>query len=354
MNSLIKRMQEFPKFFRKDGSVNAPHIYKKDDFLQSALYIDILDFIEDDIPINQKVLLILDHKDTVPKCLSCNSTLVFNKSAAKFKTYCSRKCMYSGNSRTSKISNTKLDNYGDENYNNRNKSIKTCLEKYKVNNFVESSEFKKKAKQTKLDRYGDQDYNNWEKTKYIMLEKYGVPFNSQRHYTDDVLNKLTKDYLIQQHHTLKKSQTEIASDIGVDLTTISNYLTKLSIEKKYYKYSTPEQQIANYIQENYNTEIIRNSRNIIPPKEIDIYLPKYKLAIEFNGIFWHRPEIYGGDSEWLEYHNSKEQQCKEQGLGLLHIWENYGDHNELIDEAIRGQINNNYNIIYTKLYNQNS
>ncbi len=36
-----------------------------------------------------------------------------------------------------------------------------------------------------------------------------------------------------------------------------------------------------------NTPIIRNSQKVIGPKELDIYLPEYNLAVEFNGLLWH-------------------------------------------------------------------
>ena len=37
----------------------------------------------------------------------------------------------------------------------------------------------------------------------------------------------------------------------------------------------------------YSGEIVENCRNIIKPYELDIYIPKKKIAIEYNGIYWH-------------------------------------------------------------------
>jgi hypothetical protein len=50
--------------------------------------------------------------------------------------------------------------------------------------------------------------------------------------------------------------------------------------------------------------------------EIDIYLPDYKIAIEYNGIFWH--------SEFFKnkkYHYDKYNNCKILGINLIQIWE---------------------------------
>ena len=37
-----------------------------------------------------------------------------------------------------------------------------------------------------------------------------------------------------------------------------------------------------------NTNISYNDRKIIKPYEIDIYIEKYKLGFEYNGMFWHK------------------------------------------------------------------
>lgn len=40
-----------------------------------------------------------------------------------------------------------------------------------------------------------------------------------------------------------------------------------------------------------NTDILYNSRRIINPYELDIYIPKFKLAFEYNGRRWHENDI---------------------------------------------------------------
>ena len=60
-------------------------------------------------------------------------------------------------------------------------------------------------------------------------------------------------------------------------------------------------------------EIVENSREIIKPYELDIYLPKLKIAFEFNGLYWHN-ELY------LEknYHLNKTCSCENQKIQLIH------------------------------------
>ena len=77
-----------------------------------------------------------------------------------------------------------------------------------------------------------------------------------------------------------------------------------------------EKQLLNLIKSNYNGEILENSRSIISPYELDIYLPEKKLAIEFNGLFWHSSSNRSSD-----YHLKKYKMCESLGINLLVIWE---------------------------------
>lgn len=62
----------------------------------------------------------------------------------------------------------------------------------------------------------------------------------------------------------------------------------------------------------------KHKRDIIPPNEIDIYIPSKNIAIEFNGNKYHT-EWFGGKSRL--YHLEKTNLCKEQNIGLIHIFE---------------------------------
>tara|TARA_Y100000034_G_C6903063_1_gene418221 strand:+ start:1911 stop:3548 length:1638 start_codon:yes stop_codon:yes gene_type:complete len=61
---------------------------------------------------------------------------------------------------------------------------------------------------------------------------------------------------------------------------------------------------------------VMSDRTIIKPKELDIVIPNKKLAIEFNGLFWHS-EKYMNKS----YHAQKTQTCKMAGYQLLHVFD---------------------------------
>ena len=82
--------------------------------------------------------------------------------------------------------------------------------------------------------------------------------------------------------------------------------------------SKPENEVAEFVQSLIpNTQIVRNTRSIISPLELDIYIPDKKLAIEFDGILWHSE---GVGNKPKKYHIIKTMACKEKGIKLIHIF----------------------------------
>lgn len=110
----------------------------------------------------------------------------------KYKESCAKKygdCFYKQFSEAGKL--TKLNRYNDENYNNVEKSKKTCLERYGVENPMQNKDIQNKSKQTCLEKYGTEyvlssdyfsnlRYECIEKSKQTCLERYGVQWNCMR------------------------------------------------------------------------------------------------------------------------------------------------------------------------------
>lgn len=82
-------------------------------------------------------------------------------------------------------------------------------------------------------------------------------------------------------------------------------------------FSLAEKEIVDFIKSIYSGEIIENSRKIIPPKELDIYLPEKKIAIEYDGFYYH-----SGNVKPNNYHYQKTLDCEKKGIQLIHIFEN--------------------------------
>lgn len=112
---------------------------------------------------------------------------------------------------------------------------------------------------------------------------------------------------------------------------------------KDYSISNKEKELCEFI-EHLGFEIIKNSRIVIPPKELDIYIPSKNIAIEFNGNYWHT-ELNNKDKN---YHNNKTIECGKKNIQLIHIWEyEWDNHKDIVLSRIKSKLNLN-NKIYAR------
>jgi hypothetical protein len=58
------------------------------------------------------------------------------------------------------------------------------------------------------------------------------------------------------------------------------------------------------------------NRSVLNGRELDIWMPDRKLAIEFNGVYWHSDQFRDRN-----YHANKFLDCRSQGVRLIQIWE---------------------------------
>jgi very-short-patch-repair endonuclease len=99
-------------------------------------------------------------------------------------------------------------------------------------------------------------------------------------------------------------------------------------------YSIP-QLILSEICKKFIGKINYNTRKIIKPYELDIYIPKYKIAFEYDGKGWH------DKNKRKNIDNIKDGLCKENNILLIRIKEN----NRRYEEDVKNQFINNLNLI---------
>jgi hypothetical protein len=108
----------------------------------------------------------------------------------------------------------------------------------------------------------------------------------------------------------------------------------LSISSSYY-----EKEISEFISTFYSEEPIRNNRSALNGKELDLYYPEKKIAIEFNGDYWHSDKFKDRD-----YHYNKFRQCLERNIILVSIFESeWNKHSTLIKNYLVDLFNGNDN-----------
>lgn len=78
----------------------------------------------------------------------------------------------------------------------------------------------------------------------------------------------------------------------------------------------PEILLVQHLKEWGIEKIIQSEREILAGLELDIYLPDYNIAIEFNGNRFHS-DLF----KKKNYHLKKTEECARKGIRLIHIWE---------------------------------
>lgn len=97
--------------------------------------------------------------------------------------------------------------------------------------------------------------------------------------------------------------------------------------------SRPEQKVRDFIEQEFpNLEVVYNDRTILSPKELDLYFPQQKLAIEVCGLYWHSDS----NGKPRNYHYKKMEDCFNKGIRLMTIFEDELVYNfEIIKSRIR-------------------
>ena len=81
-----------------------------------------------------------------------------------------------------------------------------------------------------------------------------------------------------------------------------------------FKYSSLEQSVCSML-DSLGVYYIRNSRDIISPNELDIYIPSHKLAIECNGEYFHSSR-----TKPIYYHLEKMKKCEDGEIRLINLF----------------------------------
>lgn len=68
-------------------------------------------------------------------------------------------------------------------------------------------------------------------------------------------------------------------------------------------------------------DVVSSDREVIRPKELDMFLPTNKVAIEYDGLYWHSSGSQCNDRRIKAKHLDKTTLCEKQGIQLFHVFE---------------------------------
>ena len=273
-----------------------------------------------------------------------------------------------------KIRQTNLERYGVK-YTLQADSVKskieqTNLQKYGVTNVFQSEEIKSKIRESLMKSYGvDNPQKSKEirqKTQATNLEKYGAEhwrgseqgikstMQDPTKYAKFVEFRANPESYIKEHYNGKVSLRSLSFDLGVDVSTVSLYV--LNAECTYlidYVKSYAEVEIFDFLKSlDKDIRIIRNCRSMISPKELDLYLPDYNLAIGCNPTYTHNSSKSTHFSNFVlppSYHRQKTLACMEKGIRLIHIfgheWTNKQD---IVKSMLAYALNKSANRVFAR------
>lgn len=206
-------------------------------------------------------------------------------------------------------------------------------------------EIESKRRNSIIDRFGSiEEFNNYrkEKIKEKSIEKWGVEHHlSHPDIVEKRIDSYKKNITKKIISNLPEQIVYIGRDSNIGMTDniirlkclvccgefsinrqylVSRKNSKedicLNCNPKLSGTSKMEQELFDFIRNNYNGSIQKGDKTILKNREIDILLPELNLAFEFNGLYWHS-EIHKDNN----YHNKKTTDCLNEGIKLLHIWE---------------------------------
>ena len=204
----------------------------------------------------------------------------------------------------------------------REKRDNTMLGQYGTTHALQVDEFKEKAKNTMLSRYGVTNpmHSPYLKNKSICA-RLGIEYSDtpKKTYLESLGIGYTKSTILvgpTKYGMVSKECIKAQLDGTVNremlISEFGDYhrvMKKLGIEATG-NITTPHQILIDWLNE-LKIEFTVNDRQTIKPKELDIYIPSYKLAIEVNGLYWH--SAVTTDTRHIDKFN----QCRLLGIKLL-------------------------------------
>ena len=313
-------------------------VLKSRKYLVDYIFKNTTVFDENEISLTTRAFHAVFHKNERPTCLTCGKELknanCKNKLAKNwregFSRFCSPHCGQVNEEVKNKLKTTNLNRYGNEytflSEEKRQLAKKTMLKRYGCEYAQQNKTIKEKSSKTMKKLYGNENALSCEKFKEKML--ISIRKNQFKKFLNNqyVLPLFSEDLYIQYGNNLKyewkckKCSKEFLSIINFSWFKQGQVKSYARCEHCYpylSGFSFDEKDIVEFLKTIFSGQIIENSRKIIQPYELDIYIPEKHLAIEFDGLYWHSDENISKN-----YHLNKTELCEKQGIQLIHIFEN--------------------------------
>lgn len=313
-------------FLLESGRINSALIKEKnfkskytEKYKEIIEYSEKIDIADRSFP--EKLYHFIGEIEKGVTCLNCKIRIPkFFGIKNGYSEFCSSKC-----------------SNGSEEVQNRKKEA--YIKKYGVDNPSKSKEVIEKIERSFVEKYGSNPFSIdsvKERIKKTCLEKYGTehPLSGKSPLRQKINEEKEKEFIekykdlnITYYNPKKWGECRIICDLCNNEYEISKWNLHQRDQAKTIKCthcnplgSDTETSIESFVKsilDDLGISYIEKSRKILDDgREIDIFIPDSKVAIEVNGIFWHS-DAY----KERNYHKSKTDSCIQKGIKLIQIME---------------------------------
>jgi hypothetical protein len=217
----------------------------------------------------------------------------------------------------------------------------TNKKKYGVSSYTETDEFKRKSKSSTIEKWGVEHFRQSEKWKNNLKDeevkiRKNTMFNQFLDENNDIIGHNDFDFIgVCEVHGEYHIPKYIYHNRKINKNVFCvgcNPISKNISGKEIY--------VRNFIEKIYDGEVISNYK--VDGREIDIYLPKLNIGVEFNGLRWHS-EQFNNSHNMLD----KTLFMGERGIRIFHIFEDDFDYKwEIIKSMISNLLGKTEQVIY--------
>jgi hypothetical protein len=323
-------------------------------------YNEILNYAKEfniDLTFKEKIWFFYNKLTERPKCITCGGEIKFrNRFDKPYGEFCSLNCINSNkNEMIKRQKNTFNQKYNVDFFPLHKdfikKQRKTKLERYNNENYNNLSQ----AKKTKLERYNNENYINSEKYKITCIKKYGVDnYSKSNNYRNQIVKSFKSSYPDVNFIDVEKFIVKIECNKCGKISEITKQLL-YERNKRGYSVCTHCNPIGQSNRSGYETELSKyltelsikhecSYKSVLGKQEIDVFIPEYNIAIEFDGVYWHNELFLTSD-----YHLKKTIGCLEKNIELIHIFEDEWVYKQdIVKSIIKNRLKKTDNSIFAR------
>ena len=242
----------------------------------------------------------------------------------------------------SKAKRTMMERYGVSNSAQsaelRSKMELTNIERYGHRSPMQCNEIRERAENTRLIKYGYRRLSDipgrYQKIQQTNLHKHGclsgqsIAVQEKRKKT--MMERYGVEHPFMSVKLREKACLTVFQKYGYMNAMQSSEILKKSLQTKINNGSMRSSQGEQELMEFCRT-LDPNTRSTIvhlgtKQFQIDILMPKFRICVEYNGMFWHSEK---NKQQYNRKHLDKTEACKKKGYRLIHIWENEWLHKQL-------------------------